>query len=587
VLYLAIPAQNEAATIGLLLWRLRTVLAEFPREYEAVVYDDASSDNTSEILASYAKVMPLTVLRGETPLGYAGAVNALARYVSRQTRYPRRDAMLLLQGDFTDPPALVPEFVKRFEGGADLVIGERTGPALAKAPVPVRRMQRATSWLLRLLVSAQGVRDLTGSYRLVRISVLRDLIRNVGDAPVLAGDSQSANADFLLHLIPLARRVETLEVDPTWGIRLRDTRRVAMRDGMALARWAWTARGRKAVASTAPDTGSDAPRAARPARGERDPSNVLPFEAVDSMRGAHGRPATPAAPPRKPRPPRPTPAAIDSAPTRSALDDDGDAVDTLSATGRAKPRRKRSRGGRRDESGVLESAAGGTLPEELAASVERPDGPRARRDPSLPPGPQRNEGKASAEVLTETEPRPAGGLDSQAGEGSLHPETSEFSPVLSKAVDDAETSFDNEVAGRPPKKRRRRRGAKHRGTVADGIDGDEARSDPSADHRDAGDMDGPYRDERNEPSASGNLGPDASGGASRVSEHDDESLDAEGLSGDDASGTGDESRARRRGRRGRRGGARRRGARTDGGDGSADTGDTTTPPESAGGGDAQ
>ena len=264
MLYLAIPAHNEAATIGVLLWRLRTVLAEFPREYEAVVYDDASSDSTSEILESYARVMPLTVLRGDTPVGYPGALDVLVRHIARQTRYPRRDAMLVLQGDFTDPPAMVPEFVKRFEGGADLVIGERAVSSLKDAPLAVRRMQRATSWLLRLLVKAQGVRDVTSSFRLMRISVLRDLLRNVGDGPICVGDSRSANADLLLRLIPLARRVETLEVEPTWGVRIRETRLIAMRDGMALARWAWRARGRKAVASTAPDTGADTQRPGAP-----------------------------------------------------------------------------------------------------------------------------------------------------------------------------------------------------------------------------------------------------------------------------------------------------------------------------------
>ena len=49
MLYLAIPARNEVATIGVLLWRLRTVLAEFPREYEVVVYDDASNDDTAAV----------------------------------------------------------------------------------------------------------------------------------------------------------------------------------------------------------------------------------------------------------------------------------------------------------------------------------------------------------------------------------------------------------------------------------------------------------------------------------------------------------------------------------------------------------
>jgi hypothetical protein len=263
VLYLAIPAHNEAATIGVLLWRLRTVLAEFPREYEAVVYDDASNDSTSEILESYQRVMPLTVLRGEKQVGYAGAVDALVRHVVRDTRYPRRDAMLMLQGDFTDSPQLLPEFVKRFEGGTDIVVGERGRTVRRKAPLPVKRLLQVEPWLTRFLVRAEGVRDLTSSYRLVRLSVLRDLLRNVGESPVCAGDSRTANADFLMRTVPLARRVETVPVEPTWEVRLRETRVVAMQDSMSLLKWAWGSRGKRAVPSTAPDTAGDAPRQSR------------------------------------------------------------------------------------------------------------------------------------------------------------------------------------------------------------------------------------------------------------------------------------------------------------------------------------
>ncbi|MGV3708487.1 MAG: glycosyltransferase [Gemmatimonas sp.] len=263
MLYLAIPAHNEAATIGVLLWRLRTVLAEFPREYEAVVYDDASNDSTSEILESYQRVMPLTVLRGEKQLGYAGAVDALVRHVVRDTRYPRRDAMLMLQGDFTDSPQLLPEFVKRFEGGTDIVVGERGRTVRRKAPQPVKRLLQIEPWLTRFLVRAEGVRDLTSSYRLVRLSVLRDLLRNVGDAPVCAGDPRTANADFLMRTVPLARRVETVPVEPTWEVRLRETRVVAMQDGMSLLKWAWGSRGKRAVPSIAPESTGDLPRQAR------------------------------------------------------------------------------------------------------------------------------------------------------------------------------------------------------------------------------------------------------------------------------------------------------------------------------------
>jgi len=78
VLYFCIPAFNEAPTVGLLLWRLRKVFQEQPREYEVLVYDDGSTDATAETLEPYHKVMPLTVLGG-TRVGYARAVDALCR----------------------------------------------------------------------------------------------------------------------------------------------------------------------------------------------------------------------------------------------------------------------------------------------------------------------------------------------------------------------------------------------------------------------------------------------------------------------------------------------------------------------------
>ncbi len=47
MIYIGIPAHNEAQTIGVLLWRIRKVFQQFPREYELLVYDDASTDETA------------------------------------------------------------------------------------------------------------------------------------------------------------------------------------------------------------------------------------------------------------------------------------------------------------------------------------------------------------------------------------------------------------------------------------------------------------------------------------------------------------------------------------------------------------
>jgi glycosyltransferase involved in cell wall biosynthesis len=243
VLYICVPAHNEAPTIGLLLWRIRKVFEAYPREYEILVYDDASTDATAETLQPYAKVIPLTVLRGEQHRGYAAALDALARAVVKRTRYPRRDAMVIMQGDFTDQPEHIAELVKRFEGGADIVVAERA--AAEAAPTPIRRLQRLAPWCLRPFVRVDGVGDPCGAFRLYRISVIKDLLKRVGDTPVARHDGWAANVEWLLAAAPLARRIETVEVAPRYDLRPRQSRRRPFSDALALSRFGWTMRSRK------------------------------------------------------------------------------------------------------------------------------------------------------------------------------------------------------------------------------------------------------------------------------------------------------------------------------------------------------
>ena len=68
MIYFCIPSHNEAATVGLVLWKLRRVLEESAREYQLLVGDDASTDATAEALAPYLKALPLTVLYIQTGL---------------------------------------------------------------------------------------------------------------------------------------------------------------------------------------------------------------------------------------------------------------------------------------------------------------------------------------------------------------------------------------------------------------------------------------------------------------------------------------------------------------------------------------
>jgi glycosyltransferase involved in cell wall biosynthesis len=243
VIYVCIPVHNEAPTAGLVLWRIRKTFADFPREYELLVYNDGSSDATAEVLAPYADALPVTILGGDKHVGYARAIDELLRAALNRCRYPRRDAVILMQGDFTDQPEQIPELVKRFEGGADIVVGE---PAVdGGTPKPVRQLQRVGRWLARRFARVPGVNNPLGSFRLFRVTVVRDAVRAAGEKPLIEGDGWAANIDLLLAMAPHARRVETLPLQSRYDLRPRSTRVRPWHDALRLYRFGREAKGRR------------------------------------------------------------------------------------------------------------------------------------------------------------------------------------------------------------------------------------------------------------------------------------------------------------------------------------------------------
>jgi len=94
VIYVCVPARDEGRTIGVLVWKIRKVMLEFGRDFEVLVMDDSSTDDTREVLGRYASLMPLRVLHSDRPLGYAESLNRLLGEVVRRSPYPKRDVYL-------------------------------------------------------------------------------------------------------------------------------------------------------------------------------------------------------------------------------------------------------------------------------------------------------------------------------------------------------------------------------------------------------------------------------------------------------------------------------------------------------------
>jgi len=243
MIYVCIPSFDEGPTIGILLWKIRKVFEEFPREYQLLVADDGSTDQSAEILEPYLKILPLTVVRNSVRQGYARSVEKLLHLALERTDRPKRDSAILMQADFSHGPHFLPDFVRRLESGADMVVGEAT---LSGEPSRGRRLvRRWAPFLLRRAVRVPGVSDTVSGFVAFRLMTLKNAVRHPG-APLLTSDGWAANAELIGRAAQHARRIETVPVVERHDLRARESRV----QPWPMAREVWRAGGSISLASS-------------------------------------------------------------------------------------------------------------------------------------------------------------------------------------------------------------------------------------------------------------------------------------------------------------------------------------------------
>jgi glycosyltransferase involved in cell wall biosynthesis len=236
LIHVTLPVYNEQHTIGVLLWRIREMFTELNRDFRILVVNDGSTDRTAEVLEPYQRVLPLEVFTNETRQGYAASIERLIREVVRRSEYPKRDGVLVMQGDFTDGPEMIPSLLKRFQGGADLVAVRATG--VKEAPRPVRLARLGAGFLTRSIPATSSVDDPYIGYRLFRVVALQRLLRDLSESngKLLHHEGWAANVELLAVAAPHLRRVDQIEVEIDYSRRYRDSRFRAMAELWALYR---------------------------------------------------------------------------------------------------------------------------------------------------------------------------------------------------------------------------------------------------------------------------------------------------------------------------------------------------------------
>lgn len=210
MIYVCVVARDHASTVGLLLWKVRQVLADLSREYQLLVVDDASRDGTHEVLEPYQRALPMTVFRNEKPAGYPAAIERLVRETLARTDRPKRDYAVLLPADFGVSPNALPEMIRRLESGADVVVAETPGAA---DRLTTRLVRRAAPWLLRRNGRLGEIRDFISGCCAFRLVTLKLALGGDRAAPLRA-TGLAARAELIVRTANAARQIAVVTAPP-------------------------------------------------------------------------------------------------------------------------------------------------------------------------------------------------------------------------------------------------------------------------------------------------------------------------------------------------------------------------------------
>src|SRR3972149_3781210 len=171
-----IPAFNEADRVGNSLEKLTTFLNTRDEEFEVIVVDDASTDNTKAIAESFKdKIENLWVLRlEESP--YAG--KGLA--VNKGVLAAKGDIVLFTDADFSTPIEEIDKLLEKINSGFDIAIGSRAADrsTVKKKQHILREMMGRTFNILVRTLTVKGIFDTQCGFKAFKMSTTRLLFEN-------------------------------------------------------------------------------------------------------------------------------------------------------------------------------------------------------------------------------------------------------------------------------------------------------------------------------------------------------------------------------------------------------------------------
>lgn len=207
MIHIIIPAYNEAANLSAVVAGIHAVLRD--EQFAITIVNDGSRDRTAAVADGLSRAYGVTVLHHAANRGVNEAFRTGITHVAGKAAPD--DVIVIMEGDGTSSPELLPELAQRVSQGADIVIASRYQPGGHYRKFPVKRLilSRGANLVFQLLFPFQGVKDYSIFYRAYRARPLQAALTHYGQK-FITFQTFFSNIEILFNLRPFIGRIEEI-----------------------------------------------------------------------------------------------------------------------------------------------------------------------------------------------------------------------------------------------------------------------------------------------------------------------------------------------------------------------------------------